>query len=234
MRQNKTGSYVLGKTLTGVIVLTFLSLLVAGCSDEGEATATEPVEPSVEETIIDTSEETTKEGAEAEFSNEEAISAVVSKMFTAPDEAFIELERKMFDFQSAQGEMGEEEYQEFLESPEYEAYISYIENKYADYFTADEFEDFLNSGMHPWYALNNLDGDFKATPKRVEVEQSENPNAEKNYNFAAVVEYTNPEGVTEEYTVEGMAIMPEEGQIGKFTFTDGGGFMEQVQQDNNK
>ncbi|AQQ53147.1 hypothetical protein [Planococcus lenghuensis] len=204
------------------------SLLIGGCSGEetgeGEKLA-EEAETRPEP--VDTQEDGQVESAK------EAIQAVITEMFTAPNEQLRELKQQADELYESDPYSTEEEYTAFMESPEQQAIETYLEETYAPYFTADGFQDQRAGGFSPGYALIGLGKENQAIVRPIEIDQSDNSTAENNYYFTFMVDYTNTAGVTKPYKLEGMAIVPEKGKIGKIIFTDDEGLFEQVSDDRN-
>ena len=159
-----------------------------------------------------TAEKVDDKGGESSKSlNEAAIQAVLEKEFTGPDEEYLRLEEAV---EEKVKDLSEEERQSF---PELEDLRAYVREMYVPYFTDSGLDSFINAFHHPMVDKISID--------HIEVVQSENENAPKNYSYTAQVEYEENDGdstILEIFEISGTAICSEEGRIGKIVIDDGG------------
>jgi hypothetical protein len=181
----------------GILFLIFISLTIAGCSANGatEGNGTEP-------------EETADK-------SEQAIRAVIEKEFNGPDKKYKELWDAAMDAQIS--EKYSEDYEAYLESPEYQALMSYTEETYAAYFTENGYDTFINAA--PAFMYSVFDGDYELKTSAIEITQNEEEPTL--YGFTFQVEYTDETGESSQFDFKGDAIAPEEGKIGKIEYLDG-------------
>ncbi|MDQ0429449.1 major membrane immunogen (membrane-anchored lipoprotein) [Planomicrobium stackebrandtii] len=193
---SKTSEPVFMKKAVGILYLIFAILLIVGCSANGTAEGT---------------------GAEAEETvdeSEQAIRAVIEKEFNGPDEKYKELLDTAMKAQISDKYM--DDYEAYLESPEYQALMSYVEETYASYFTENGYDTFINTSA---FMYAGFDSDYELNTSAIDIAQSEN---EKTlYNFTFQVEYKDENGESNQFDFEGSAIAPEEGKIGKIEYLDG-------------
>lgn len=217
------------EVLVSVLLLVISSLLMTSCSEEETAEEAETFSEPVDEQIDEQADE-----QEQVESAKEAIQAVITEMFTAPNEELNRLNEQADELYEKDPYTIEEEYIAFMESPERQAIDNYMEETYAPYFTVNGYENQRTNGFSLSYALTGLGEEIQATVSSIEVNQSDRPTAEKNYHFSFTVNYINTEGVTEPYRFEGMAIVPQKGKIGDIQFTDKDGLLEQISKDRNR
>lgn len=178
------------KIAFGILFLIFASLLIVGCSADG-AEAEKTVDKS-----------------------EQAIRTVIEKEFNGPDEKYKELWNASMEAQIS--DEYSDDYEAYLESPEYQALMSYTEETYAPYFTENGYDAFINTAA---FMYSGFDYDYELSTSTIEVVQSEN---EKTlYNFTFQVEYMDENGESSQFDFQGNAIAPEEGKIGKIEYLDG-------------
>ncbi|WP_261384350.1 hypothetical protein [Planococcus sp. CPCC 101016] len=178
------------KIAFGILFLIFASLLIVGCSADG-AEAEKTVDKS-----------------------EQAIRTVIEKEFNGPDEKYKELWNASMEAQIS--DEYSDDYEAYLESPEYQALMSYTEETYAPYFTENGYDTFINTAA---FMYSGFDYDYELSTSTIEVVQSEN---EKTlYNFTFQVEYKDENGESSQFDFQGNAIAPEEGKIGKIEYLDG-------------
>lgn len=187
------------KNTISTLLLVFIFLIVAGCSQSGEA----------------------QENSAAD-ENKEAIQTVIEKEFNGPDKKYRELWEAAMAFQT--DEMDEEEYNAFQETPEYQELLNYMEETYAPYFTANAYETFSKTGA---FAYSFSEKDYTLKTDDLEITQSENEPTL--YNFTFDVNYENESGETGVYSFEGNSIVPEKGKIGKIQFDDQDGLNQAIQ-----
>ena len=187
------------KNTISTLLLVFIFLIVAGCSQSGEA----------------------QENSAAD-ENKEAIQTVIEKEFNGPDKKYRELWEAAMAFQT--DEMDEEEYNAFQETPEYQELLNYMEETYAPYFTANAYETFSKTGA---FAYSFSEKDYALKTDDLEITQSENEPTL--YNFTFDVNYENESGETGVYSFEGNSIVPEKGKIGKIQFDDQDGLNQAIQ-----
>lgn len=152
--------------------------------------------------------------------NKAAIRAVLEKEFTGPDEEHLLLVEEMIRHQT---------------DPSYEKYVGQvkanIDKTYSSYFTENGLDGFDMSAFT--YHVIGRGLDYKMSIDDIEVVQSDNPNAPKNYTFTGQVKYENSVGEITYYEVNGKAICSEEGKIGRIFFA-AEGLSEQLNIDSNK
>lgn len=193
----KNNEHASMKKAYGILFLIFASLLIVGCSANG---ATEDKRTETEE-MADKSEQ--------------AIRTVIEKEFNGPDEKYKELLDAAMEAQISEKYV--EDYEAYLESPEYLALISYMEETYASYFTENGYDNFINAA--PAFMYSGFDHDYELKPSNIEIAQNES--GPTLYNFTFQVEYTDENGESSHFDFEGNAIAPEEGKIGKIEYLDG-------------
>ena len=185
------------KNVAGFIVLLIVSFLLFGCS---------------------TGDNEEGNGAEAKESvdkNEQAIRAVIEEEFNGPDEEYKEVLNAAMEAQVSEEYM--DDYEAYLESPEYQAFMNYMEETYASYFTENGYEHFINST--PAFMYSGFEQEYELTPSAIEITQNE---AEETlYDISFQVAYTDGNGESSDYHFEGSATVPEEGKIGKIEYLDG-------------
>jgi len=192
------------KKAFGILFLIFTSLLIVGCSANG------------------TAEDNGAEAEETVDKSEQAIRAVIEKEFNGPDEKYKALWEAMAEAQTSV--KYSDDYEAFLESPEYQGLMSYMEETYASYFTENGYDNFINST--PAFHYSNRDQDYELNTSNIEIAQSENGTTL--YDFTFQVEYTGENGESEQFNFKGKAIAPEEGKIGKIEFLDQGGLLQEL------
>lgn len=191
------------KTLN-TLILIFISLFIVGCSANGKA------------------EENERKSEDVVDKNEQAIRAVIEHEFNGPDEKYKTLWKAMEKGQNA--DMDSEEYEAFLESPEYQELMSYSEETYSPYFTANGYDNFINAT--PAFQYIMADQDYELNTSNIEIDQSENGTTL--YDFDFQVEYKDENGESEQYNFSGNAIVPEEGKIGKIEYSDEDGLLQEL------
>ncbi|MDN3451537.1 hypothetical protein QMA09_15160 [Planococcus sp. APC 3906] len=182
--------YEATKKISGMLLLIFASAVITGCS----ATGADP-------------EETADK-------SEQAIQAVIEKEFNGPDEKYEELLDAAMEAQIS--EKYSEDYEAYLESPEYEALMGYMEETYAPYFTDNGYDNFINQAA---FMYSTFDGEYQLSTSAIEIAQNEKEPTL--YDFTFQVEYTDENGESSQFNFEGDAIAPEEGKIGKIQYLDG-------------
>lgn len=150
----------------------------------------------------------------ADEENREAIQAVIEKEFTGPDEQYKALLDAAMEAQISDEYM--DDYEAYLESPEYLALMTYMEETYAPYFTENGYENFINAT--PAFRYSSFEQEYELSPSDIEINQSEN--GETLYDFTFQVEYTDENGESSQFDFEGSAIVPEEGKIGQIEYMD--------------
>lgn len=193
----KNINYISGKKALGLLFLIFAGLLIVGCSTNG------------------TSEGNGAEAEEMIDKSEQAIRAVIEKEFNGPDVKYKELWDTAMEAQTS--DIYAEDYEAYLESPEYQALISYTEEIYAPYFTENGYDNFINQA--PAFMYSIFDGYYKLNTSAIEIAQNENETTL--YDFTFEVEYTDENGESSQFNFEGEAMAPEEGKIGKIEYLDG-------------
>lgn len=150
--------------------------------------------------------------------SEQAIRAVIEKVFSGPDKKYIELWDSLVETDTSESDMSQEEYDATLERPEYQALIQYMKDTYALHFTDNAYENFVSQGSA--FRYSHFYGDYKLSASDIEIVQSKN--GENLYNFTFVVHLTDSEGEISPFNIKGKAIAPEDGKIGKIDFKDVG------------
>lgn len=161
--------------------------------------------------------------------NKAAIQTVLELEFTGPDEEYIRLVEEMHRQQT---DPSYEKYVGQEKNPDDTQYMSYLKKKYSEYFTEHGFELFIMSTPAHLYHSLYLEN-YKISISTIHVEQSENPNAPKNYKFTAQILYENKDGEKTTFDMEGKAICSEPGKIGKIYFS-APGLSEKMNDDMNK
>lgn len=190
----------------GIVLMLISFLLIAGCSENGEAkeVETEKITDSVEK-------------------DKAAIQAVVEKQFNGPDEKYRELWNTAMDSQT--GDMDEEQYNAWLNSPEYKALMDYMSDTYAPYFTDNAYETFSKTDA---FMYSFSDQEYKLKTANIEINQNE---VEKTlYTFTFQVMYENDIDETETFDFKGEAIVPTAGEIGKYQVDDQERLLEKIRQ----
>ncbi len=194
------------KRITGTLFLICFCLLIAACSQNGEAE--------------------TPQATNSNAADEEAIQAVIENEFNGPDETYRELWEEAMDAIDTQKEdMTQEEYDASLEAPEYQEYMNYMQDSYAPYFTENGYDTFSRTGA---FMYSFSDREYTLNTSELSIIQSENE--ETLYNFTFNVNYENETGETSGYAFDGNAIVPEEGKIGKIQFNDKDGLAQAIQE----
>jgi hypothetical protein len=151
-----------------------------------------------------------------EDKNKAAIRAVLEHELTGPDEEYLriveELHRQQSD-PSYKGYVGQNQL------PDNTELMAYAEETYSSFFTENGLHNFMMST--PAFMYHRIELGYQMSIDDIEVIQSENPNAPKNYSFTAQVTYKNKHEETTQYEVYGDAICSEEGKIGKIYFSAG-------------
>ncbi|WP_416144105.1 hypothetical protein [Planococcus koreensis] len=187
----KNNEYAAKKKISGMLLLIFASAVITGCS----ATGADP-------------EETADK-------SEQAIRAVIEKEFNGPDEKYEELWDAAMEAQVS--DKYSEDYEAYLESPEYQALMGYTEETYASYFTENGYDAFINAA--PAFMYSIFDHDYQLKTSAIEIAQNEKEPTL--YDFTFQVEYTDENGETEQFNFKGDAIAPEDGKIGRIQYIDG-------------
>lgn len=200
----KDSKHLFKKSAFGMLLI-FSCLFIIGCSANGTAK---------------------DDGAEAKETvdkNEQAIRTVIEKEFTGPDEKYIELWDVMEEVQVSDEYI--EDYEAFLESPEYQDLMNYMKETYASYFTENGYETFKNTAAFMYAGIVH---DYELNLSPIEIVQNEQEPTL--YNITFQVESTDENGDANQFDFEGKAIVPEEGKIGKIEYLDGfeGGLLEKL------
>jgi|GEM_PF-1527672 len=199
----------LNKRLGFFLFLILACLLVTGCTeDKPEAEKEEAVAvPAVDK-------------------NKAAIQAVIEKEFTGPNEEYLSVQE---DFVNKSSELQGKEGVTYtadpmIGTPELAAYEEFLKETYEEYFMDYAYEHFARVFAFSYqFTFDVEDNDnYKMTVSDIEITQSDNPNAPKNYDFTAQVKYTNKAGETSQHEVSGKAICSEEGKIGKIDYYSAG------------
>lgn len=145
----------------------------------------------------------------------DAIRAVIEEEFNGPDEQYKDLLDAAMEAQISDEYV--EDYEAYLKSPEHLALMNYMEETYADYFTENGYDNFINAT--PAFMYSGFDQNYQLNPSDIEITQSENGSTL--YDFTFQVEYTDENGESSQFDFEGSAIVPEEGKIGQIEYLDG-------------
>lgn len=202
MNSFKDNKHLSMQKTIGLLFLIFTLFFVAGCSANGTAESNEA------EKTADKSEQ--------------AIRSVIEKEFNGPDEEYKELFDAAMDAQIS--EEYSDDYGAYLESPEHQALMNYTEVTYADYFTENGYENFVNHA--PAFMYSTLDGDYKLNTSAIEFTQNENESTL--YNFTFTVDSTDENGESDQFNFEGKAMAPEEGKIGTIEYVDEDGLFQKL------
>ncbi|ANU22626.1 hypothetical protein [Planococcus donghaensis] len=197
-------NFIKTKRLIGLFLMIVSFLLIAGCSENGQAieTETEKVGDSIEQ-------------------DKAAIQAVIEKQFNGPDEKYRELWNAAMDSQT--GDMDEEQYNAWLNSLEYKALIAYMDDTYALYFTDNAYETYKNTDAF-MYSLS--DREYKVSSDNIKIIQNE---TEKTlYTFTFQVLFESETGKPETFDLEGEAIVPTAGKIGKIQVNNQQRLLEKI------
>lgn len=190
----------------------FMIILVAGYLFISENLGTDSANPGND---TETAPAVTGDQGSAAAGSEEAIRAVIEKEFDGPDEKYKELLDAAMDAQISEEYM--EDYEAYLESPEYQALMGYMEETYAAYFTEGGYEEFINV-MHA-FMYSGFNHDYNLAATDIEIEEIEGrPSV---YDLSFQVEYRNGNNETSYHDFEGTAAVSEEGKIVKIEYLDG-------------
>lgn len=202
MNSFKDNKHLSMQKTIGFLFLIFTLFLVAGCSANGTAESNEA------EKTADKSEQ--------------SIRTVIEKEFNGPDEKYKELFDAAMDAQIS--EKYSDDYGAYLKSPENQALMNYTEETYADYFTENGYENFVNQA--PAFMYSTLDGEYQLDTSAIEITQ--NKNESTLYNFTFTVDYTDGNGESDQFNFEGKAMAPEEGKIGTMEYVDKDGLFQKL------
>lgn len=188
----------------GLFLMIVSFLLIAGCSENGKAIETET------EKAVDSVEQ-----------DKAVIQAVVENQFNGPDEKYRELWNAAMDNQTV--DMDEEQYNAWLNSPEYKALIEYMDDTYAPYFTDNAYETFKNTDAF-MYSLS--DHEYQLSTDNIEIIQNE---TEKTlYTFTFQVLFKNATDEPETFDFKGEAIVPIPGKVGKIQVNNQQRLLEKI------
>lgn len=188
------------KRIPGIFLFIGISIFFVGCSQSDTAE---------EDDIAD--------------KNKQAIQAVIETEFNGPDKKYVELWDTATETQTA--EMNQEEYNAWLETPEYKNYMNYMEEAYLPYFTENGYETFINTSA---FSYSFSDAEYKINTSDIEINQSDNEPTL--YNFTFTVNYENEDGDANDYNFEGNTLVPQEGKIGKIHFGDKDGLIQTIRE----
>lgn len=198
--------FIKNKRLLGLLLILVSCLLIVGCSENEKAKTVEAEKPiqSVEK-------------------DKAVIQAFIEQHFNGPDKKYRELWNAATEIQTA--EMNEEEYNAWMNGPEYTALTDYMSDTYAPYFTENTYDTFSKTEA---FIYSFSDQEYKLTTSAIEINQNE---IEKTlYNFTFQVIYENETGETETFDYEGEAIVPVEGKIGKIQFNDQERLLQKIEE----
>ena len=204
------------KKIGGIFFLISSCFLFAGCSE---------AKPELQEEVVVSTED----------KNKEAVRAVLESEFTVPNEEYIliqkNIEKKMDEIQQSLPEGSGFGIPE--DSPEWLAYEELVKKTYKPYFMDSMYEKLIPTNQAFQFHLSTEleDVRYEMEVSDIQVTKSENINTPKFYDFIAQVEYTNNEGTVSQHGIKGMAILSEEGKIGKFEIRDVGGLLEKIEAD---
>lgn len=163
--------------------------------------------------------------------DKEAIEKVLNMQLNKPEDEFFEVVyakwQRMEEVYASETEFSSDPMEG---TPELIAYEEYIEKKFMPYFTPNGFDNFKVQPMdfHYFFAMDNQ-RDYEMELLELDIKQSEN--TATNYSFSADVEYTDPDGESNVYTLTGKAIVPEQGKIGQINYTDANDFQQKISDD---
>ncbi|MGB2993419.1 MAG: hypothetical protein WBB47_12355 [Paenisporosarcina sp.] len=170
-----------------------------------------------------------------EDKNKAAVQVVLESEFTVPNENYMivikNIDKKMEEIRQRSPEAG------FIpeDSPEWIAYEDLVKKTYGPYFMDYAFDKLIsqNVAFNYHYGYFGIDESVRYQMKvsDIQVTQSKNESSPKNYDFSAQVEYKNNVGEVSYHEIQGMAILSEEGKIGKFEIRDVGGLQEKIEED---
>lgn len=172
----------------------------------------------------------------AEDKNIAAVRAVLESEFTVPNEEYIliqkNINKKMNEISQSLPE-GSGEFGTPADSAELLAYKELVKETYGPYYTDNAYEQLIPTNQAFQYHLSTELEEVRYQMKvsDIQVTQSENELAPKNYDFIAQVEYTNNDGKVSHHEIKGMAILSEVGKIGKFVIRDVGGLQQKIEED---
>lgn len=196
--------FIGNKRLLGLLLVLVSCLLIVGCSENDKTKTVEAKKPT-----------------QSVAKDEAVIQAFIEKHFNGPDKKYRELWNAAMEIQTA--EMNEEDYNAWMNGPEYTALTDYMSDTYALYFTENTYDAFSKTEA---FAYSFSDQAYKITPSAIEIKQNE---IEKTlYNFTFHVIYENETGEKETFEYEGKAIVPIEGKIGKIQFNDQEGLLQKI------
>jgi len=204
------------KSMGFFLFLILSCFLVTGCTEDNPKAESEETVPP-------------------EDKNKAAIRAVIEKEFTGPNEEYIRVQKDLVNkSRELHGKEGVTYTTDpIIGTPELAAYEEFLKKTYGSYFMDYAYEHFARVYAFSYQFSFDVDDDnnYQMTVGDIEVIQSENPNASKNYSFTAQVEYKNKAGETSQHEVSGKAICSEEGKIGKIDYYSAG-LMEEIRSDN--
>ena len=193
------------KRIGGILFLIFTCFLIMGCSSKNAVKQGEAAE--VPETAID--------------KNKAAIEAVLEIEFTGPDEEYLRL-RENYDAKSREFWEKDPEGETYtvdpmIGTPEFMELEEYSKKTYASYFMDYAYDNFkVWAFQYHWFGKEAI---YQMDAADIEVTQSDNPKTPLQYNFTVLVEYVDKEGEAMQFEISGKVICPEEGKIGKLTYT---------------
>ncbi|EPD53261.1 hypothetical protein HMPREF1210_00992 [Paenisporosarcina sp. HGH0030] len=172
-----------------------------------------------------------------EDKNKAAVQAILESEFTVPNEEYILIQKninKKMDEISQSLPEGSAGFGLPADSPESLAYEELVKKTYGPYFMDYAYEHLIptNQAFQFHFGTELEEVRYQMKVSDIQVTQSENKSAPKNYDFTAQVEYKNNVGEVSRHEIQGMAILSEEGKIGKFEIRDVGGLHEKIEEDN--
>lgn len=160
------------------------------------------------------------------LSNEAVIRAVLDKEYNGPDMDLLRLTNDWWNLQSETEAKTQEEYNQLLESKEYQDLMAYFDTTYGAYFTEDMLTKAINANLVFKYNHLLIDHDIEMQIEKVTIKQEkDHPTI---YRPVIEVSLMNNQGDKIFHTVREEFIFSttEPGKIGSYNGTKNGGGME--------
>lgn len=168
--------------------------------------------------------------------NKEAVRAVLESDLTVPNKEYIQIQK---DIDKKVDEIRESIPEENSfgipeDSTEWLAYEELVRKTYGPYFMDYAYDHLIptNQAFQFHFRTEEEQVHYQMKVSDIQVTQSENESSPKNYDFTALVDYTNNAGKVTQHEIKGVAILSEVGKIGKYSIRDVGGLMEKISEDN--
>jgi hydrogenase maturation factor len=171
-----------------------------------------------------------------EDKNKEAVRVVVESELTVPNKDYIliqkSIDKKMDEIRESLPEGSSFGIPE--DSEEWLAYEELVRKTYGPYFMDYAYDDLIptNQAFRFHFGTEEEQVRYQMKVSDIQVTQSKNESSPKNYDFTALVDYTNNAGKVTQHEIKGVAILSEVGKIGKYSISDVGGLMEKISEDN--